>query len=249
MNPEPQHPQQVEIVVKKPTINAKLLSIALGMLLVVAIIVGSQQCSRKDYWHARTVKLKADSSQYQADRVRWQGDSTKFVGVIVTQQGRIDKALNQAANWETKFYGQVAISDQQVDKLSFQAKQVVLLRELVNNKTLSPIYLGDTVKIMVQDTAILTAITKTAKRAALAVGTVDSLLKVVATQGTEMERLDARYNKARESSLFAQEKMQDLSEPKPLFSESRRKKAKRYRTERRLKRESDVSDLERVLNK
>jgi hypothetical protein len=242
--------QLVATVVKKGlNLKAIVLPIALGALFVVASGLGIHQCYRKQFWYGRTDKLVKDSTRYQADRVRWRGDSTKFVGVIVTQQGRIEKALNQAANWETKFYGQVAISDQQIDKLSYQAKQVVLLRELVNNKTLSPIYLGDTVKIMVKDTAILTAITKTAKRAALAVGTVDSLLKVVAYQGGEIDRLDARYNKARESSLFAQEKMQDLSERQSLFSESRRKKAKRYTTEIRQKRESDVSDLERVLNK
>lgn len=249
MNPEPQHPQQVEIVVKKPTINAKLLSIALGMLLVVAIIVGSQQCSRKDYWHGRTTKLVADSTRNRENVVRWQGDSTKLVGIIYTQKDQIDKATRLAANWEAKFNGQVVISDQQVDQLSYKAKQVALLRDLVNNKTLSPIYLTDTLRIAIPDTAILTAATKTTRREALAKRSVDSLLTVVANQGGEIERLDTRYKKARESSLFAQEKMQDLSEPKPLFSESRRKKAKRYRTEIRLKRESDVSDLERVLNK
>jgi hypothetical protein len=109
------------------------------MLLIVAIVVGARQCSRKGYWYGCADKLKADSTRYGQDRVRWRGDSTGMVGIILTQKGQIDKASRLAADWETKFYGQVAISDQQVDKLSYQAKQVALLRELVTNKTLSPI--------------------------------------------------------------------------------------------------------------
>ncbi|GAB3761280.1 hypothetical protein [Spirosoma pomorum] len=246
MNPET---QLVAAVVKKGlNLKAILLPVVLGVLLIVASGLGIHQCSRKQFWNGRTDKLVADSIRNGQDRVRWRGDSLGQVSIILSQKSQIEKATRLAADWETKFYGQVAISDQQVDRLSYQAKQVALMRELVNNKTLSPIYLRDTLRIAVSDTAILTATTKTVKRANLAMSQVDSMKTVVAIQQTALEKSDARLHRARESSLYAQEKLQKLAEPRPWFSKSRRKEASEAVPEVRKKRESEESELERALN-
>jgi hypothetical protein len=71
---------------------------------------------------------------------------------------------------------------------------------------------------------------------------------VIATQQTALEKSNARLHRARESSLFAQEKLQKLAESRPWFSKSRRREAAEAVPEVRKKRESEESDLERVLN-
>jgi hypothetical protein len=233
-------------------INAKLASIGLLFAVIISLVWGGHQCSGRQHWEETSgklaEKLKKDSTRYVDDKARWDKDSVGLIGVIQSQKDQINEARNIATDYRARFEGAVAVSDRQADELSYRDKQISLLRTLVGNKTLSADYLKDLNRVAIPDTAILAAAFKSVKRGEVAQRGVDSLIIATAAQGAEIRKLNTRTERSRSSSLYAQEKLQNLSERKPLFSKSRRRLAREAAQQVRKIREGEISDLERIEN-
>jgi hypothetical protein len=234
-------------------INSKLLSIGLLFAVIISLVWGGHQCTGRQRWEETSVKLaerlKADSAKYAENAARWEKDSVKQIGVILTLKDQLNEAMSLATEFKARYEGAVAVSDRQIDELSYRDKQIGLLRALVGNKTLPAAYLDNPQLIAVPDTAVLTAAFKTAKRAEIAEKGVDSLSTAVATGWTEIRRLKTQSLRDRETSLFAEQKLRNLAKRKGLFTKSRRKQADEDADEVAKKREGDISDLERIENK